>query len=290
MASLTGQSIASSYEQLLHVDRDGGGNGTTHVSVKDGDNGTTFPITLATDAIMITSTNRLEFGDDASYIHQSADGVLDLVSDTEIELNATTIDINGVVDIDGATTIGVNDAVASSLGIGTTASITANTTKLQIGNHNTAVSAIYLTDNDAQDDWYIASNQTLAIGYNNSAKLSIAQDGTFTGSSSNDISDKELKENIKDVENGLETIKKLQGRTFTWKESAKMPEGTKYGLIAQELEKVLPDLVYDKSGIREKGEKGSREYYKSVQTTGIIPVLIEAVKELSAKVEALESE
>ena len=79
MATLTGQSIASSYEQLLHVDRDGGGNGTTHVSVKDGDNGTTFPITLATDAVMITSTNRLEFGDDASYIHQSADGVLDLV-------------------------------------------------------------------------------------------------------------------------------------------------------------------------------------------------------------------
>jgi len=87
MASLTSQSIASSYEQLLHVDRDGGGNGTTHVAVKDGDNGTTFPITLATDAIMITSTNRLEFGDDGTYIHQSADGVLDLVSDTTLELN-----------------------------------------------------------------------------------------------------------------------------------------------------------------------------------------------------------
>jgi hypothetical protein len=87
MASLAGQSIASSYEQLLHVDRDGGGNGTTHVAVKDGDNGTTFPITLATDAIMITSTNRLEFGDDGTYIHQSANGVLDLVSDTTLELN-----------------------------------------------------------------------------------------------------------------------------------------------------------------------------------------------------------
>ena len=36
MATLTGQSIATSYEQLLHVDRDSGGNGTTHVSVKDG--------------------------------------------------------------------------------------------------------------------------------------------------------------------------------------------------------------------------------------------------------------
>ena len=86
MATLTGQTIASSYEQLLALP-DGGGNSTTHVAVTDGDGGTTFPITLATDAIMITSTNRLEFGDDGTYIHQSADGVLDLVSDTTLELN-----------------------------------------------------------------------------------------------------------------------------------------------------------------------------------------------------------
>ena len=115
MASLTSQSIASSYEQLLHLDRDGGGNGTTHVALKDGDNGTTFPITLATDAIMITSTNRLEFGDNASYIHQSADGVLDLVSDTEIELTATNIDINGIVDISGNATFGGAVNIASGL-------------------------------------------------------------------------------------------------------------------------------------------------------------------------------
>ena len=105
MASLNGQTIAASYEQLLHVDADGGGNGTTHVSVKDGDNGTTFGFTIATDALMMTSTNRLEFGDNASYIHQSADGVLDLVSDTEIELNATTIDINGAVDMSSTLTV-----------------------------------------------------------------------------------------------------------------------------------------------------------------------------------------
>jgi hypothetical protein len=103
MAALGSQSIASSYEQILQVDRDGGGDTTTHVSVKDGDNDTTFALTLATDAVMITSDNRLEFGDDGTYIHQSANGVLDLVSDTEIEINATTIDINGAVDISGNT-------------------------------------------------------------------------------------------------------------------------------------------------------------------------------------------
>jgi len=114
MAALGAQTVASSYEQILHVDRDGGGNTTTHVSVKDGDNGTTFGFTIATDALMMTSTNRLEFGDNASYIHQSADGVLDLVSDTEIELTATAIDINGAVDM--SSTLQVDGAITSSAG------------------------------------------------------------------------------------------------------------------------------------------------------------------------------
>ena len=107
MAALGSQSIASSYEQLLHVDADGGGNTTNHVSVKDGDNGTTFGFTIASDALMMSSTNRLEFGDTGTYIHQSADGVLDLVSDTEIELNGT-IDINGAVTMDGGN-VTIND-------------------------------------------------------------------------------------------------------------------------------------------------------------------------------------
>ena len=115
MAALGSQSIASSYEQLLHVDRDGGGNSTTHVSIKDGDNGTTFGFTIATDALMMSSTNRLEFGDTGTYIHQSADGVLDLVSDTEIEINATTIDINGAVAMDGAMTGGTNITISGEL-------------------------------------------------------------------------------------------------------------------------------------------------------------------------------
>ena len=113
MAALGSQSIASSYEQLLQVDADGGGNGTTHVSVKDGDNGTTFGFTIASDALMMSSTNRLEFGDTGTYIHQSADGVLDLVSDTEIELNGT-IDINGAVDM--SSTLQVDGSITSSDG------------------------------------------------------------------------------------------------------------------------------------------------------------------------------
>ena len=60
---------------------------------------------VADTGLLLSSTDQLQFGDSGTYIHQSADGVLDLVSDTEIELNATTIDINGAVDISG--TLGI---------------------------------------------------------------------------------------------------------------------------------------------------------------------------------------
>jgi cytoskeletal protein CcmA (bactofilin family) len=56
---------------------------------------------VADTGILLNSTRQLQFGDSGTYIHQSADGVLDLVSDTEIEINATTIDINGAVDVSG---------------------------------------------------------------------------------------------------------------------------------------------------------------------------------------------
>ena len=53
MAALGSQTIASSYEQLLHVDADGGGNGNTLVNVKDGDNGTTFGLKLSTNKVEV---------------------------------------------------------------------------------------------------------------------------------------------------------------------------------------------------------------------------------------------
>ena len=56
MAKLEGQKIADSYEQLLHTDRDGGGNGTTLVNIKDGKNDNTYALQLATDKIQANGT------------------------------------------------------------------------------------------------------------------------------------------------------------------------------------------------------------------------------------------
>jgi hypothetical protein len=61
---------------------------------------------VADTGLLLNSTRQLQFGDSGTYIHQSADGVLDLVSDTEIEINATTIDINGAIDASNNLTVG----------------------------------------------------------------------------------------------------------------------------------------------------------------------------------------
>ena len=78
------------------------------------DSDTTLTHTDGT-GLTLNSTNKLLFGDTGTYIHQSADGVLDLVSDTEIEINATTIDINGAVAMDGAITGATNITLSGEL-------------------------------------------------------------------------------------------------------------------------------------------------------------------------------
>ena len=66
------------------------------------------------DDILVASTEKLQFRDTAIYINSSADGQLDLVADTEIQIAATTIDINGAADISGNLAVGGNLTVAGN--------------------------------------------------------------------------------------------------------------------------------------------------------------------------------
>ena len=67
------------------------------------------------DDILLTTTEKLQFRDTAIYINSSTDGQLDLVADTEIQIAATTIDINGAVDVSGNLSVGGNLDVTGTL-------------------------------------------------------------------------------------------------------------------------------------------------------------------------------
>jgi len=66
------------------------------------------------DDIRIATTEKLQFRDTAIYINSSVDGQLDIVADTEIQIAATTVDINGLVDVSGNLTVGGNLTVTGA--------------------------------------------------------------------------------------------------------------------------------------------------------------------------------
>ena len=187
-----------------------------------------------------------------------------------------------------------------NVGIGTDSPVTGASvgTILQISDGSSA--GIVFEDTGGGNNWEIFNASGVLYHYSGAHRLTIAADGTFTGSGSADISDERLKENIETIPDALQKIENLTGRTFTWKEEADMGSDIKYGLIAQELEAVIPELVYNKSGIAIFDKDGNfkkgavepsetDQWGKSITMTGCIPILIEAVKELSAKVTALEN-
>jgi hypothetical protein len=94
-------------------------------------------------------------------------------------------------------------------------------------------------------------------------------------------SDIRLKENIIPIENALSKVESISGNTYDWKEGFEelhSHKGTDIGVIAQEIELILPQAVTN----RESG-------YKAVNYEKIVPLLIEAIKELSAKIDRLEN-
>ena len=98
------------------------------------------------------------------------------------------------------------------------------------------------------------------------------------------ISDARLKENVQDIDVGLGAILALKPRKFDWKEGkGKNIKGDR-GFIAQEFEQVFPQLVDEWKDAAPEGEAP----YKSVRQD-LIPVLVKAIQELTARVQTLET-
>jgi len=106
-----------------------------------------------------------------------------------------------------------------------------------------------------------------------STKLSyVPSTGTITAVDLNTTSDAKYKENVEPVSSALNIVGDIQGVSFNWKET-----GSKsYGIIAQELQKILPELVHNT-------ERGL-----SVSYLPLIAILIEAVKEQQKQIDELK--
>lgn len=139
----------------------------------------------------------------------------------------------------------------------------------------TGVLFIYYNDGSSSQ-WVETTPQLLAEGptgtYTLTGNFVVTGDTTIQGTLF-ETSDEKLKKNIHRVDNALDTVKKLRGVEFVWVKNDK----PSMGLIAQEVEQVIPYLVQeDLNGT------------KTINYTALIGVLIESIKELDAKVEQLQ--
>ncbi|MGB1539369.1 MAG: tail fiber domain-containing protein, partial [Rickettsiales bacterium] len=104
------------------------------------------------------------------------------------------------------------------------------------------------------------------------------------------FSDRRLKKNIQDIPfSGLETIGKLRPVSFEWKKPSEVVStGKQLGFIAQEVEQVLPQLVKEETrtigdALGDKDWVDKDEKVKTLNTDGIIPILVKAVQELQVR-------
>jgi len=97
--------------------------------------------------------------------------------------------------------------------------------------------------------------------------------GALSSVDYNSTSDKKLKTNIKSIENSIDILRKINPISFEWKETGKKS----YGLIAQELEKILPELV----------SENEISKTKSVSYIPLISILIDTVKQQQLQIESI---
>jgi hypothetical protein len=137
-----------------------------------------------------------------------------------------------------------------------------------------------------------ANAKFVQLGGGISIKGTLAVTGDITA---NLASDKRLKENIEVIPNALAKVNMLDGVTYNFTEHALslnkyLGTDKKAGLIAQQVDEVLPEVIkYAPFDRDDKGESISGENYLTIQYDKVIPLLVEAIKELTKKVEQLEN-
>ena len=128
------------------------------------------------------------------------------------------------------------------------------------------------------------SNGRLAINGETTNSRTFNVNGTAGGNSAwQTSSDARLKTNVHPLQGALAKVLKLNGVTFSWKDESNHRPGENIGFIAQELLKVLPQVVSG-GGTDEEGN----EIFYSVEYGTLTPILVEAIKEQQKVIEQLE--
>lgn len=225
-----------------------------------------------------------------------------------VEITFGLFTAGGNIVADGLVTANDNLTVAGDVGIGTTAPgdklevngtirldngtgngnfirfVNAGTKKWAILHRPWAGEHLSIYDEIGTRDVMTFESNTGEVGIGTTTpNYTLDVRGTIGNNTTLYHSDKRWKKEILTIGHALDKISKLRGVTFKWRtdefSDMNFPEGEQIGLIAQEVEDVIPEVV-------NTGDDG----FKSVEYANLVAVLIEAVKELKADNELLKQE
>jgi hypothetical protein len=249
-------------------------------------------------------------GDGANFVAESG-----ATARTSLGLGTIATQSAASVSITGGSISGITDLAIADGGTGASDASTARTNLgLAIGTNVQAydagltdIAGLAVTDSNFivanGTNWVAESGATLrtSAGLGTASDVQFDSFGVGTAASgttgeiraTNDVtafysSDKRLKENITNIDNAVDIVKQLNGVRYDWTEAYIESKGGEdgifvrkqdIGVIAQEVEKVFPEIVAENS-----------EGYKAVKYERLVAVLIEAVKELSEEVARLKGD
>lgn len=185
----------------------------------------------------------------------------------------------------GVLGVGYNGVVGETIygdGFGVYGSNTGGT-GLGIGNYGIGFNGIYGQTTNVTTGW---------AGYF-TADIGVEGAGYAVGGWIN-VSDKRLKSNIVPIQSALSKLSLLQGTHYTITSKRRNAQGEvvesqreQFGVIAQDVEPIFPEMVKEKAIFINAGDE---TLYKTVDYIQLVPVMIEAIKELSAEVDELKKE
>ena len=244
----------------------------------------------------------------ASTLTFHTQGALGATGNEELRIDATKTHVKNNLEVDGTTTLSGNTTVAGSLTItGGNLSLGSNNFlggggtfgNIKVGvtgdNEIDTTSGNLILDSaggtvQVTDNITVSGSTTLSSTLNVSGtttlgnNLSVTGQGSFTGNLIAFVSDDRLKTNRLNITGALDKVASLSGFTFNFNETAAgygyNTEELQVGVSAQEVQAVLPEAV--------KPAPVDSEY-NTVQYEKLVPLLIEAIKELKAEVEELKN-
>ncbi|SEJ12386.1 Head domain of trimeric autotransporter adhesin [Dyadobacter sp. SG02] len=143
--------------------------------------------------------------------------------------------------------------------------------------HNGATAGIYFNNSQNLEEGFVGmvNDDEVGLYVGDAWRLIVNKNGTVFAQKFQSFSDRRLKTAISPVKNSLAKLRAVQGYNYQWK-NPKDDQDLQTGVVAQELEEKFPELV-------STGKDG----YKAVNYIGLIPHLIEAVKELDKRTEEI---